>query len=83
MAGASGQISLAFSRDQKHKIYVQHRLREEADALRTWIEGGAAIYLCGAKDPMAEDVEKTLEDILGSDRLGDIEEKGCYIKEVY
>lgn len=77
------KISLAFSRDQPDKIYVQHRLREEADTLRTWVEGGAAIYLCGSKSPMGDDVELTLAELLGEERLQQMLTNETYIKEVY
>ncbi len=53
-------ISLAFSRDQKEKVYVQHRMLEQGKELFTWIENGASVYLSGTKHPMSSDVEKTL-----------------------
>ncbi len=53
-------LSVAFSRDQEEKIYVQHRLYEERDKLREWIEKGALIYICGDAKKMARDVEQTL-----------------------
>ena len=54
------KINIAFSRDQKEKIYVQHKMQQHAEELFDWIESGAHIYLCGCKDPMSYDVEKTL-----------------------
>jgi sulfite reductase (NADPH) flavoprotein alpha-component len=59
------RLSLAFSRDQEHKIYVQHRLQEEAEEVWRWIESGACIYLCGDAQNMAPGVEKTLLEIIG------------------
>ena len=32
---------------QKEKVYVQHRLLENAKELYEWIEQGAIVYLCG------------------------------------
>lgn len=58
--GTLTKISLAFSRDQPEKIYVQHRMLEQGAELWQWIHNGASIYLCGKKDPMSKDVEHTL-----------------------
>jgi sulfite reductase (NADPH) flavoprotein alpha-component len=77
------KISLAFSRDSARKIYVQHRLREEAEAVRDWVANGAVVYVCGAKAPMAVDVEATLTEILGAATLATMAEQGRYVKDVY
>lgn len=58
--GVLNHIDLAFSRDQSEKIYVQHRLQEQAAEVWLWLERGAYIYLCGDKNRMAKDVEQTL-----------------------
>jgi len=39
--GALTRLDLAFSRDQKEKIYVQDRMQEHAAELYAWIERGA------------------------------------------
>jgi len=54
-------LSLAFSRDQKEKIYVQHRLMEAAALVWDWIEKGAYVYICGDAQHMAKSVEQTLQ----------------------
>ncbi|MCH2548014.1 MAG: flavodoxin domain-containing protein [Alphaproteobacteria bacterium] len=86
------KIDLAFSRDQEHKIYVQHRLKERAKELLEWIEGGASIYVCGAKEPMSKDVEQALLDILAAHKggydaaqefLDDLHDNNRYVKDVY
>lgn len=87
------RISLAFSRDQEQKVYVQDKMRECAKDLMEWIEGGARIYVCGAKEPMSRDVEKTLIDIIAgekslspeaaADYLADMAEADRYLKDVY
>lgn len=89
-SGALERIDLAFSRDQKEKVYVQHRLREHADELLDWLEGGAHLYVCGAKDPMSKDVEATLLELIAArkgagaaDYLADLAEAGRYVKDVY
>lgn len=81
--GGLHKISLAFSRDSTEKVYVQHRLLEEADTLRSWVEGGAVIYVCGARDTMSVGVEQALSALLGNERLEALEESARYIKEVY
>lgn len=55
--------SLAFSRDQAYKIYVQHKMEEEKDALKEWIDAGAYVYICGDAKRMAKDVTAMLNEI--------------------
>jgi sulfite reductase (NADPH) flavoprotein alpha-component len=62
--GKLHRLDLAFSRDQDHKIYVQHKMREHAMELWSWIAGGAYIYVCGDARHMAKDVHQTLIDIV-------------------
>lgn len=62
--GVLSRVNLAFSRDQKSKIYVQHRMLENAEELWSWIKDGAHLYICGARNPMSVDVENTLLQIL-------------------
>ncbi|WP_205628450.1 assimilatory sulfite reductase (NADPH) flavoprotein subunit [Hyalangium minutum] len=61
--GELHRISLAFSRDQVEKIYVQQRLREAGKDLYAWLEGGAHLYVCGDAQRMAPDVHEALIDI--------------------
>jgi sulfite reductase (NADPH) flavoprotein alpha-component len=58
------RLDLAFSRDQPHKIYVQHRMREHARDLYAWLEEGAEVFICGDKARMAADVQKELQAIV-------------------
>ena len=62
--GTLTKVSVAFSRDQAKKIYVQHRMLESGAELYQWMQGGAYIYVCGKKDPMSNDVEQTLIQIV-------------------
>jgi sulfite reductase (NADPH) flavoprotein alpha-component len=62
--GVLTRLDLAFSRDQKEKIYVQHRLRENGAQVFEWLQHGASLYVCGTKDPMSYDVEKALLEIV-------------------
>lgn len=54
------KISTAFSRDQEHKIYVQHQMETHAKEFWQWIDQGAIIYLCGDAKHMAKDVTEML-----------------------
>jgi sulfite reductase (NADPH) flavoprotein alpha-component len=58
------RLDLAFSRDQAHKIYVQHRMHEHGRDLWAWLEEGAEIFVCGDKERMAADVERELQAIV-------------------
>ena len=61
--GELTQLDVAFSRDQAHKVYVQDRIRERADALWAWLDGGAHVYVCGDAERMAPDVQQALLDV--------------------
>jgi sulfite reductase (NADPH) flavoprotein alpha-component len=63
-AGQLARLDLAFSRDQKHKIYVQDRMMEHAAELWAWLKNGAAFYVCGDAKRMAKDVDSALHDII-------------------
>jgi sulfite reductase (NADPH) flavoprotein alpha-component len=91
--GSLTKINTAFSRDQEEKLYVQHRMLQQSKQLFAWIEGGAHIYICGCKNTMAKDVEKTLIEIIikegNIDReaaieyMNQLEETGRFAKDVY
>ncbi|MGO1247628.1 MAG: assimilatory sulfite reductase (NADPH) flavoprotein subunit [Oceanisphaera sp.] len=63
-SGLLNKISLAFSRDQQEKIYVQHKLREQGAEVYQWLEQGAHFYVCGDANKMAKDVHDALIDIV-------------------
>ena len=63
-SGLLTNISLAFSRDQEQKIYVQHRLLEQGAEVYQWLEEGAHFYVCGDANHMAKDVENALLEII-------------------
>lgn len=58
------RLSTAFSRDQADKVYVQHRMLEEAPALWAWLKEGAHFYVCGDATRMAKDVEAALHRVI-------------------
>jgi sulfite reductase (NADPH) flavoprotein alpha-component len=61
--GLLTRLDTAFSRDQAQKIYVQHRMLEQAKELWAWLQSGAYFYVCGDAHRMAKDVHQTLIDI--------------------
>ncbi|CAD7386845.1 PepSY domain-containing protein [Xanthomonas arboricola] len=77
------QLDRVFSRDQAHKRYVQHHLRETGDTLRHWIDRGAVIHVCGSLDSMAREVDATLRELLGEARLESLTAAGRYRRDVY
>ncbi|MGN8552740.1 UNVERIFIED_CONTAM: bifunctional nitrate reductase/sulfite reductase flavoprotein subunit alpha [Microbacterium sp. SLM126] len=54
------RLDLAFSRDQRQKIYVQDRMEEHGLELWRWLQDGAHLYVCGDASRMAKDVDDTL-----------------------
>ena len=92
-SGLLTRIDTAFSRDQREKIYVQHRIWEERRELFAWIEDGAAIYVCGDANAMAKDVNaaliRVIADQAGVDetaaaaKLDTMRRDGRYLRDVY
>jgi sulfite reductase (NADPH) flavoprotein alpha-component len=74
------RIDLAFSRDQQHKIYVQHRLMEKSKEVFRWIENGAKIYVCGDMKNMASDVSKAFIEIVAKEGGLSTEKAHEYVK---
>lgn len=63
-AGFLTRLDLAFSRDQDAKVYVQHRMLEQAGELYAWLEAGAHFYVCGDATRMAKDVDAALHQVV-------------------
>ena len=61
--GVLDDISVAFSRDQAEKVYVQDRIRHHGDAIWSWLNDGAHLYVCGDAEYMAPDVHQALIDV--------------------
>ena len=68
-AGVITLLACAFSRDQKGKIYIQDRMREQAEGIEeAYLDGEAegrkgAFYLCGPTWPVP-DVTEVLEEVV-------------------
>lgn len=58
------RLDTAFSRDQKEKIYVQHRMLEHGKEIWAWLLEGAHFYVCGDARRMALDVDQALHQIV-------------------
>ncbi len=91
-AGVLTRLSLAWSRDDKDKFYVQDRMRQVGADIWAWLSEGAHFYICGAVR-MGQDVERALVDIIAehgkrsSDQaiayLADLKKRGRYQTDVY
>lgn len=77
------RVDLAFSRDQAERVYIQHTLRAQAGTLQGWIADGAALYVCGSAEGMAQGVHATLIELLGEAQLERLTEEGRYRRDVY
>jgi sulfite reductase (NADPH) flavoprotein alpha-component len=72
-------LELAFSRDQAEKVYVQHRMRERAADLWSWLQDGAHVYVCGDAQRMARDVDAALTHIIARHGAMDISAAKAYL----
>eukprot|EP00824_Muranothrix_gubernata_P006672 TRINITY_DN18605_c0_g1_i1.p1 TRINITY_DN18605_c0_g1~~TRINITY_DN18605_c0_g1_i1.p1 ORF type:complete len:1714 (-),score=365.24 TRINITY_DN18605_c0_g1_i1:483-5165(-) len=56
-------LAPAFSRDQKHKIYIQDKVRDHAEMVSTWLlDQGGYFYLCGPSRRVPQDVRHAVRD---------------------
>lgn len=80
--GVLSRIDLAWSRDQKEKVYVQDKLRQQGAELWRWINDGAHIYVCGDANRMAKDVERALLEVIAEFGGMDIEAADEFLSEL-
>lgn len=80
--GVLNELSLAFSRDQSQKIYVQDRMRERAADIWEWLEQGAYFCVCGDASRMAKDVDQALREIIQQYGKFDEAETVNYIRKL-
>ncbi|KAH8552629.1 hypothetical protein BGW37DRAFT_291424 [Umbelopsis sp. PMI_123] len=91
--GLLTHMGLAFSRDQKQKVYIQHKMQEDSRQLYEYlINEQAHFYLCGptwpvpdVKDAVVYGLKKFggMEERAASDLIEEWKEKERYILEVY
>lgn len=80
--GILTKADVAFSRDQTHKQYVQHRMLENGKELYNWLESGAHFYVCGDAKNMAKDVDLALKQIIQQQSGVTLEKAEEYIKNL-
>ncbi|WP_019633542.1 molybdopterin-dependent oxidoreductase [Actinomadura atramentaria] len=80
--GVLTRLDLAFSRDQRAKVYVQDRMREHGARVWEWLDGGAHVYVCGDAARMAKDVDAALREIVATHGGLDADAAAGYVKRL-
>ncbi len=80
--GLLTRLSLAFSRDQEQKIYVQTRILEQSKEIYQWLEAGAYFYVCGDAERMAHDVHNALIKTVAVEGGKSVQEAESYVKDL-
>jgi sulfite reductase (NADPH) flavoprotein alpha-component len=80
--GSLTRLDVAFSRDQTQKVYVQHKMLENAVELWAWLEKGAIFYVCGDASRMAADVDRALHQIIETAGQKSTEEAAAYVEQM-
>ena len=80
--GTLARADLVFSREGAQLKYVQQLVTDEGAEIKSWVERGASILVCGGLK-MAAGVEEALVAILGEDRLDQLTKDGLYRRDVY
>jgi cytochrome P450/NADPH-cytochrome P450 reductase len=66
------------------RVYVRHRITEEAADVKAMIDAGATVYLCGDGAKMAPAVREALATALGSrEALAQLEREGRFVADVF
>ena len=91
--GVLTRLDLAFSRDQKNKIYVQDRMAENGRLLFEALEDGGHFYVCGDASRMARDVDTALHTLIAEhgklsteeavDYVNNLKKEKRYLRDVY
>jgi sulfite reductase (NADPH) flavoprotein alpha-component len=81
-SGTLSQMHIAFSRDTDKKVYVQHKLEENAANFYEWLEQGAVIYVCGDEKSMAADVDATIHRIIEQQGQKTSEQAKAFVQEL-
>lgn len=80
--GVINKFDVAFSRDQEEKVYVQHKIEQNANEFYNWLKEGAIIYVCGDKDKMAKDVLNTITKVVFNEGKLSKEDAEAYVKNL-
>jgi sulfite reductase (NADPH) flavoprotein alpha-component len=77
------RLDCAWSRDQAQKVYVQHKMTENAAEIWKWIDTeGAHFFVCGDARRMAKDVDATLRNIVRDQGGKNIEQANEYVEKL-
>jgi NADPH-ferrihemoprotein reductase len=66
--GDSFDFHIAFSRDGPQKVYVQHKMMENAAQINQLLQQRAYLYVCGDAAVMARDVNALVAQIISKER---------------
>jgi sulfite reductase (NADPH) flavoprotein alpha-component len=81
--GILTRLDCAWSRDQPQKIYVQHKMMENAAEIWRWIDQeGAHFFVCGDARRMAKDVDATLRKIVQEQGGKTLEQANEYVENL-
>lgn len=80
--GTLTQLDLAWSRDQKEKVYVQNLMVQKGPELWSWLQAGACFYVCGDASRMAKDVDQALLTVAQTQGNLSPEEAASYISQL-
>ena len=81
--GLLTKFDCAWSRDQAHKIYVQHKMLENAAEIWKWIDGeNAQFFVCGDARRMAKDVDAALRKIVQEQGGRSVDEANAYVEKL-
>ncbi|KAI8967686.1 hypothetical protein BDF20DRAFT_908280 [Mycotypha africana] len=91
--GVLSHMGLAFSRDQKEKIYIQHKMKEDAKMLSDYLlKQNGHFYLCGPTWPVPDVKDAIVYGLTQNDDVDvakanalieEWKEKESYVLEVY
>jgi sulfite reductase (NADPH) flavoprotein alpha-component len=81
--GLLTRLHCAWSRDQSQKIYVQHKMTENAAEIWKWLDAeGAHFFVCGDARRMAKDVDATLRKIVQEQGGKSVEQANEYVEKL-
>jgi sulfite reductase (NADPH) flavoprotein alpha-component len=93
--GLVTRLGLAFSRDQKQKVYIQHKIEEDGPLLKQLLgEQQGSFYLCGPTWPvpdvrdaiakgMTPEKNNVPGQIIDTEVVEELKAQGRYVLEVY
>jgi sulfite reductase (NADPH) flavoprotein alpha-component len=81
--GLLTRLDCAWSRDQAQKVYVQHKMLENAAEIWKWLDAeGAHFFVCGDARRMAKDVDAALRNIVQKEGGKTIEQAHEYVEKL-